>query len=428
MAVNVGGALLPTLDMDVWPFKPSWSPSGSLPQNRYEYLTEVITSRSGKEQRIAQRQWPRLNMAFDNILIHDKMRHAKDLIWFGQGSPWVFHDFALHFRIQFDIAPDAMLEVPIGDRSNLPGWVTPGRILVMSTGDDWDWTIVESIVDISVVGQPADWRVNFARPVTLGRSVGDRVYCGTTGYLNTSSSMSMQTSAVGTMSQSIDVIPGSFVPVLETEDNIRYYDDLEVLTRKPNWANLPTSDFMREADVVDFTHGTTRTVYPIPFSTNVRQFTYLSRNPAAIRDLIGLFNRMYGRQGEFYTPSWESDFEVRQGVSASTTQLRVVSDRLSRYYFGSTVNVHAYLLMSNGELILFQIESMTEVFDSLGRDTILYPAAPFANPVSPLNVVSAGWLYRCRFANDALTIQYLTSEVANTVVNVHTLEALPSET
>ena len=245
---------------------------------------------------------------------------------------------------------------------------------------------------------------------------------------------------------SFDLINPTQMPVLGGSAPTTFASR-EVLLAKPNWIAPPSVELTSPFETVDYGRGVTASFRSIDFFTRVTQFTYSDRDVGDISSIIGIFHRMKGRRGEFWSPTWMTDFLPAEPIIEGSTTLTVQDATLAADYAGSTVNRAIAILKSDGNWIFRQVASMASVssvaggaftsayndaFDSApasgNRYTRFTVSQAFGQTVPMVDIEMICWLNVCRFASDALTVEWLTDQVARTVLNVMTLENLPAET
>lgn len=372
------------------------------------------------EQRVARRAWPRTELEFEQILSHSEYRTAKNKLWSRQAYPWTFVDQTRMFHTTVGIPTNAQTAIPIGET---PSWVSTGRVLVFTDGNRW-----ESVVIAEMFIEEGVRYIRIDRPMASDWLIGSRVYYGLIGRFAASTALVRHTSAAATLSVGVDVLPASEIPPpYEPRAHTRYYQGFEVFMEKPNWANPVSGTLIQSPDVVDFTAGPVFEDFPVDFGREDKTATYLAANGRVQDSIVGLFYRCKGRQGEFYMPTWESDIALRKGASGSANSVRVEGVDIIDAYTESRTHRHLFFQLRDGEVLFAEVASYEEVFDSLGRDTIITLTDSVGVTLSADSVTQAGWLLRQRFANDTLSQEFLTSSVCNILVATRTLPLLPLE-
>jgi len=406
----VAGVRVRLLDLS-----PAWPPSGQPYRVEYSFSTSVSVSRSGKEQRVANRSVPRKSVSYQTHVTHENFRLFRDSMRYWQHRPWCLPE------ITRKTASTGVMSVG-GNRlrfDELPRWAVPEAQVVLEHDGDYDIKVIEEIDE-------DENSVTFKSRSSQFWPVGTLVYPGLTGFMRQEISAPRLTNAVATPAIEFDVRPLS-EPVEELDEPEVLLDGREVFLRKPNWANRVEGVFTHEAEVLDYGRGPVHRFAPIVFGTETRTATYLSRDYEEAEQIRQLFFRMKGRQGEFYLPTWEYDFRPKMVMQPTVATLRVDGHEFGNIYGDSTVHRALFIQMDDGELLLRKILSIEKISDAFGNDTAITVDGVWGREISEDNVTMMGWLLACRFVSDILTVEWLTNSVANIQLTVMSLEDLPVE-
>lgn len=398
----------------MWAFEPNWPPSGQTYQIIYSFLTEILNSRSGKEQRIALRGNPRKSLSHECLLHGEQFRAYKDLMWY-----WQHRGFVTPELTRFIDAPYGM----VGGSNEMildtvPTWLVADTMLVLQYLSAREIRVVESV---------AGGLVTFKTTSGVDWPVGTRLYAGLSGNLATSISADRRTNNVAEMALRFDVTPLSEVwtepPVAPATFNGR-----ELFLKRPNWAQAVNSSMAHEIDEIDYDRGAVFRATPVAFGSESRKAGYLNRNAAEATELLDFFRRMRGRQGEFYMPTWEYDFEPKVAAAGGSTAMRVAGTGLATSYGDSTVQKCMFILLNSGALITRKVLTVQQVVDGDGADSVITVEGTWGTTISTDTIVMSGWLPVWRLSSDALTFEWLTNSVAQVQMTMQTLEDLAVET
>jgi hypothetical protein len=393
---------------------PAWPPTGASYQINYQFQTLVGVSRSGREQRIANRHSPRKTLTFMSHVNGDRFRALKDNMWY-----WQHRAFALpELTRKVDSVAAMLVGTDTMAFAAVPGWIAPGVQVILSYSGFQDIRLVLAVTDTTV---------QFKTQSVQLWPAGTRVYPGLTGNLDTSITAPRLTNAVATVSVVFKVSPVSerYVapPAAATSFNGR-----EVFLLKPNWATPVEGTFSHDVDLVDYGRGPVARFTPVAFGYETKSATYLARNAADADLLLDFFKRMRGRQGEFYMPTWEYDFQPKILANAGSLSLRVAGTDFAKFYKDSTVQKAIFAQMRSGTVQIKKVVSVQAVTDSGGSDSLITLASGWDEDVSVDTVVMCGWCPAWRLVSDELTVEWVTSSVANVQMTMMTLEDLPAET
>ncbi|WP_191569198.1 hypothetical protein [Paracoccus yeei] len=429
---------------------PNWT-SGV--RETYEFKTSVFTSDSGKEQRSALRMTPRRRVEFSSLLTETALRHFYAMMHNRRADVLTIPDPARRGMILTRRAPAGSTTLHV---DSIPPWMAVGIMIALSTFDRTEEAqaastasvgsfsqAFSSAFDIAAVGSGT---IVLTNPLTVPWPEGSEIRPVIRGRLPESVSLQHHTDTSATVSVSFDLLNPTQMPILGGSAP-RTFANREVLLARPNWIAPPSVELSSPIETVDYGRGITASFRSIDFFTRITQFTYSDRDVGDISSIIGIFHRMKGRRGEFWSPSWTTDFLPAGPIIAGSTTFTVQDATLAADYSGSTVNRAIAILKSDGEWILRQVTGMTIAnavaggafasaydasFDSApasgNRYTRFTVSQEFGQTVPTTDIEMVCWLNVCRFASDTLTVEWLTDQVARTVLNVMTLENLPAET
>lgn len=257
-------------------------------------------------------------------------------------------------------------------------------------------------------GGPAPaWLVTGAAVFVDGTAT---TYSGQTGEIRpaltgllTSPKTTLLTNAVATVPVELAVTPGSETPT-NYDQVIHVHDGREVFTRRPNWANTVSLDFDWPVETVDFGHGRIETFRPVTFDTETVQATYLGLGAADVQEIENFFHRVTGQLGEFWLPSGINDLPMTAGSATGSTDLHVTGD-----YTGAIA-----VFMRDGRRLYRNYDSGT--VDS-----------PWLFDLNPEDVDMVCRMTVARLATDNLTMEWLTSDVAQTQIAIQSLPPSDAE-
>lgn len=394
---------------DLVPVTPNWQRAFRV---GYAFKTEIMESRSGKEQRRALRISPRRTFEYEGLV-----RPA---------SVAAFNRFMVDQHNQ---------DVYVADYTKMikaaQGIVSSGTALVFKAGTVPAWAVPTAKVALvhrerqalrtitTVVGST----VNFSESEVTSWPAGTKLAPTVKGMLDDTARVRFRTNAVAEAPIRFSVRPGSEVVSALVADASDYFDARELFTWRMNWGESVESTYVFPTETVDFDFGVTETYRPISFASRVRQATYVTKTRAETEDLISFFLRMGGRCGEFRMPSWEPDIVPSAALVASDNKMTVAGTALYDTYNGDTVHTAIMVLFKSGLRVYRKISAMAIV--SGNTQLTLTADWPFSEPASNVKLVC--WAPVCRFASDEIIVEWLTDSVAQVRLSVMSLEDRASE-
>lgn len=414
---------------------PNWSTGV---RETYVFLTEVFRSRSGKEQRVALRDRPRMSIAFDALLrgprmrkfAFDKLVAAEEPVTIGRfGSP----QYLVISASSTTMFLESVSAPPTGNYLIYGGGnIEYFNVTSVAAVDPWS-----SGFDLGF--GPTPWSLTLSAPLDLVWD-GGIVVPTVQGHLGQSSAMQAVTDDLVSLPVNFRLLPGAYAAPY---GSLVYdlLDDKPVMDVPPNWAAAVSPSIEFPYEEVDFTVGRIQDYAPVDFVTRLITFSTLSGSRADTDRLIGHFCRMRGRAGEFYCPTWTSDLIPLSGAASGSDVIYVLGDSV----FEDTVHKAIYIRRSDGSAIPMRVTAIDDAsggsggfsagFDagfSGGFNAFIPPegskrltlAEPFPSDLPIHDITMICWMPVCRFASDELVVTRITDEIAQVTVNVMSLEYL----
>lgn len=384
-----------------FPIKPNFRQTFEV---TYSFLTEVVLSEAGTEQRRAWRDTPRKAIQFlVSGLTPDRFTGLKAFLAATQGQAILVPEMPRSVH-SVGAASGYTLEV-----DSVPSWIKADATVILIAGER-----VEGRTISSVAGSAITFEESSATPWPDDTIVAPGVI--------SRAAAEQQTSHIVRGKNE-----GSFTfqvePCVEFED----FDDdpeatwngREVFIRSCNWAEAQDLTFLHDTQVVDYGYGKTATFQPVAYGTEKRTADILATTYEEAESVVAFYRRMRGMLGEFYAPTDEADILITGLVNIGATTITVPGTTLADNYGMSTVFKAISVKMNDGRRFYRGVEKV-EVVSGNSRIT-LTAAVPYSLTPSTVEVIS--WLPVMRLASDELTVVWTTHSVATIRLNFMTLEA-----
>ena len=386
----------------LWPAVPNWKESVN---EIHEWRTEIITSRSGREQRRALRQTPRVSFEYTALLSGDRYQTWSRSVSYGQAEAYL----AAH------PAESVMLTTPLASPAvtfnvaSVPPWLVAGASCVLALGRNIELVEIGSIVGLLVT--LAD---STAASFPPGAGLHPAVICRAADVL----SSRQQTNTTAEVSVRLNVEPG-FNIALDPGSVGTVFNGREVFLKKPNWAEAPSIDYEAFVEKLDFGFGRVSYAAPRDFRTRATRATFVGRTPAEARAVTQFVNRMKGQQGEFYLPSFTSDLPAVV-LTGGASIMTFPGANWHLLYGTDTVRRAVAVTLADGTVIMNRILAWSNVSGN-SRATM---ATAWPVTVAPSGIRSISWCPVCRLASDSITVEWLASGVAQFVLPMRNVEDL----
>lgn len=394
----------------LWEFPPNWIDPLEV---TLEYRSEIITSRSGREQRRGLRQRPRKELAFNALASEADFRAFIRHMSHWQARPFLMPEFYRVARLNESLEEG----VSLAEFQTVPDWLEVDKVVAIRHGKKFMIRTVTGISGTSVTfnaGASGHW------------PKGCRVYPTISGHL----SPRIQGRQHSNNAISIDVRFSSD-PGLEKWPEVppspRNYRQRELWLKKPNWASAPTPEFVSSLDTLDYGIGRIDSFVPWEFNDRYQKAEYVGFTAVQVEEVIQFYRRNFAQVGEFFMPTYTEDLVIKTEAPLGSSNLRIAGTETAADYANGKVYRDLIVFMKSGAWMPRRILNIYRIDDADGSDTIIQIDGPWEIAIRPERVRQICWLPLCRLASDSLTIQWLTDETAQIGMAIKTLENLPPE-
>jgi hypothetical protein len=299
----------------VWSFPPDWSEPVT---ETLAWLTDVLQSESGAEQRRALRRAPRRRFSA-RFAAEGRARSQFDLALAFGGGESVF---------VLPIWPDVqLLAAPLAlDATTIP-CAAAGRdfmadgLAVLMPGDAEQMPFDFETVIISGVENN---RINLVRPTRNPWPAGTRLYPARLSRLAAPPEMLKKTDRVLTAQADFDVIEPCDWPEIDTQTWPQMYRQRPVLPTPPNESEDLSNQYTRLTRALDNTIGPPRVMDAARRAFAVRQCRWLVQGLAAHDEFRRLLYFLRGRQRALWLPTHAADLTLAETSNGMTLRVENV--------------------------------------------------------------------------------------------------------
>lgn len=379
----------------------------------YAWLTEIITSRSGREQRRALRQRPRRSIGHTVLVTTDNRRKlARDIQSWHQRT-FIYPDRTQYQRSTAELAQgSAILEL-----DTVPYWVVPEAFIIMENNDAISQLSVASVSGTTVT---------LLSPSDKTFPSGTKVMPALTTRIAKEAELRQATNEAATAVIDLNVTPGTEIARVLPAPDVEY-NGREVFLHKPDWAAPPSMNYQSALETLDYRIGKESYFSPVDFETRVQRATFRGMNAVKAKAIVDFLYRMRGRQREFYMPSWTNDIIVDADIPATSNFIRVVGGEYAQDFNGDTVNNNVYMLLQDGSYLLRNVRQVTEYVDGGVTYSSIEFVEEFDDPLTVADIKMVCWMPVWRLASDNVTVSWTLDNLASATLSMQALETLGGE-
>lgn len=378
----------------------------------FEYLTDILTSANGKEQRRAVRNEPRLyaegGVVFDAMaqVYYDAFQAG----WQPRPTIAVMEHQAV--KMIAGMGPNNMTAQIAGFESD-DFYFPPGSTVVLSDGYRRETRTVSSCGASSIT---------FSDTSPTGWPFGTRIMPAFTSRQGNTQTTQRYTSRAGDGRFKIEADPDAdvFIPQVQEESDLVFLGERELFTKRLNWSAGIGLDAQWDRQPLDYGYGVIQQFIANDFPTRVMKMNYAAANLQGAYEIVGFFMRHFGRNREFLLPTWEDDIPYT-ALAGGGKAILIQGEAFAYAYKDSTVFRRIMVRYTDGTQshhVVDYIEPLPDTNSSVLWVTDTLPAAQ----LTPENVQGISWVLNCRFAVDRLDVTFLTNGVSTFPLSFVSLE------
>ena len=412
--------------------------AGTKITEKLEFLTDIITSYDGSEQRIKLRQSPRKFYSFDYDAMNEQQAQwLKGVPRIRQSDTYYVPMWHQEMRLSEDCQNSLANTLPIDniymnhmegvewievfkrDDPEQDGFQTDSGVLTSNRiyrviGFTYGYIIIQGHLDETFL-QANTWiyplRKCSIQPIEKLNYVFAR---GSSVTFNFEDLLFESTLTLPSVYKDYDY---------DIEQFNRFnlpttFNDKEVFLYSPQWEN--DSDYMLkvEKNTVKLDSESGIFLYDLKnaSSYDINTLPLMLRNLKMVDNLKRFFINHAGRYKSFYAPTWVTDFELCSNIVAGRNYILTTYTAYYKYWTTNTRKKYIVVFTKSWNSYIFKIDSFTYVVENGVKKGKVILDNTINLSILLSNIWMVSFFNLVRFDSDDLTLNYETTEVAHTDV------------
>ena len=374
----------------LWPYRPN----GAVLE-RLEWLTDVLESDNGTEQRRRSRETPRRSFEYDFLLDERDRRAAENALYSAQASE-ILVPVWMDAESLESAASAAATTLPVTPDTR--DYTAGNSIALISAGDpqNHEIAVIDTVGGSSITltaGLAATWPAGTIlvplRPARLSDAISLARFTGASAYGRTRFACT-DTSSYASASEST-------------------YRSYPVMTRRPNWSTDIGQDYQRKTRRVDSGIGAPSVTDFWSGPALLQRHTWLCDGRSEIDTLRQWLFARSGRLTAFWEPSWSIDLVPVATIGSGDTTIDVEHCGYSTHVAQALGRRDIRIETNAGTVYYRRISASAEVDATTERLTI---SSALGAAVEVADVYSISYLRLARLDADAVEIAWHRWDVA----------------
>ena len=381
---------------------PDWSKPMT---ERLEWMTEVMTSRGGYEQRVQLRQVPRRTLEYDILAYETDYQYLDSLIAGWQSRVYAVPIWTDQLTLHTDL-PQASTSIVLGDLTGLDFYA--GGLIILGSDARNNEGAQVTAVTVTGISPNIVTTLTLQKPTGNDWPPGSYIVPARTAQMAQSQNVTRPTAKVSQLTMQWKVIDNSNQIYTATEST-QTLGGVGVYLTPPDRSEDVSVTYARLSTEIDYKIGVFQVddIPQRPFI--VRSHKYLLSDRASI---LAFKNWLYYRVGQlvpYYQPTWERNLEVTETIGATSSTITVLNQAFSTLFNGLPGRDHVAFLHNNGNWYLFPIVGFGPLS---ATEELMTITGSFGFIVNPGDIQMAMFLEYSRLNSDAVEFSWETNSVA----------------
>lgn len=353
------------------------------------WLTDVMLSHGGVEQRVGLLDAPRRSLAYELATLTRHQTNRLETMLLGWQARLCAVPVWTEAQTLAADLPAGSLAIPCATSGY--EFAVDGLALLWAAHDRHEAVEIDAVGASSLTlkratldAWPAGSRLY---PIRLGRLPARQPFTRETGYHLT-----------GAVEFAFDDNPA--ITAADTGD---VYDGYRVYAGRTNWAEPTEVELVRQLDVIDYETGKAWVDDLSGLAAQLKSWHWLFKTRAEIVAFRGWLAARAGRRVPFWSISQAVDMEVVLAIGSSDISITIRNIGYQRFLDGRADRRHLAILTTSGTTYYRRITGATEIDDDTEQLTL---DSPFGVGLQPADIRSVRFMHLTRLETDAIEIEW----------------------
>lgn len=371
----------------------AFEPSGAI-QETLEFVTDILRSANGKEQRIRVRNYPRQILDY-NFLMPEEEERRKAEVFLYKWHPQVF-GVPIWFESKRLTAAATAGDTTIYLDTAYSDFRVGSLLIVWSDFETFDALEISAVTATSITLSSA---------LVYSHPIRSKVMPLRTGITKQEISGDKYPVNLHTFAMKFFITDNE---VDIGDDSAFSFHNSKTMFDDPNWIPRETNTDTLKNVVhrIDNKVGSAIQFSDWDNSHFISSKGFFCRNPQATWEMRQILHALAGRQKSFYLPTFYEDMVINQNIVNGTSVMDIDNIGYTDFIGASEPNKSLYMVLNDGTIITRQVTGSTVIDSTTERLTV---DSPWSQAINITDVRIISYLRLGRFANDRFVINHNNS-------------------
>lgn len=195
------------------------------------------------------------------------------------------------------------------------------------------------------------------------------------------------------------------------------YNGIEIFNLEPRWKEDSDVQLQIEKNIIRMDNDTGIFMYDLKSSNSydLHSYSFVLDSQSKINNMIKFFKRVGGRYKSFYMPTWANDFNVTRDIESGDDSIYTDFTELYKFYISNGKKKHIIIFTKDWKSYIYPIMAYSYTLDeetNLPKYGRLVLQEPIETKLKVDNILMCSYLNLVRLDDDSLILDYESNKVA----------------